>query len=147
MKMMSALILVTALAVSPNFSHAENAKKHRVVFDVSVNEKESLNTLLRNITNLRKAFGPDNVEIEVVAYAKGLDLLAGKEGDIPAGVDKLATEGVNFVACANTLNARQLTQKDLLPKSQVVDSGVAELVRRQEEGWSYIKLASYPDKP
>jgi intracellular sulfur oxidation DsrE/DsrF family protein len=124
------------------------AKLHRVIFDVSVNEAESYKTLLRNIANLKKTFGPENVEIEVVAYSKGLDLFVSKDPELVKGVNSLATEGgVELAACSNTVKARNLAVSDLPEKTKVIDSGVAELVRRQEEGWSYIQLASYQAQP
>jgi len=90
-----------ALGLLNSPAHADNAAapaKHKVVFDLSVNEPESFQALLRNIKNLRKAFGPDNVEIRVVAYSKGLDLLLLKEGELAQAVDGLITEGVTFNA-------------------------------------------------
>jgi intracellular sulfur oxidation DsrE/DsrF family protein len=33
----------------------------------------------------------------------------------------------------------KVTTEDLFPFTSQVDSGVAELVRRQESGWAYIK--------
>jgi len=125
-----------------------SAKLHRVVFDVSVNEAESYKTLLRNVSNLKKTFGADNVQIEVVAYSKGLDLFLSKDPELVKVVDSLATEGgVELAACGVTVKARNVTASDLPEKAKVVDSGLAEIVRRQEEGWSYIKLASYPPQP
>jgi len=133
---------------TPASSTSSSAKVHRVVFDVSVNEAESYKTLLRNIANLKKAFGPENVEIEVVAYSKGLDLFLSKDPELVKGINSLATEGgVELAACSNTVKARNVAVSDLPEKAKVIDSGVAELVRRQEEGWSYIKLASYPAQP
>ena len=44
-----------------------------------------------------------------------------------------------FQAHAGTKN---VTEKDLMPFVTTVDSGVAEVVRKQEEGWSYIKGGS-----
>jgi hypothetical protein len=135
-----------ALGLLNSPAHADNAAapaKHKVVFDLSVNEPESFQALLRNIKNLRKAFGPDNVEIRVVAYSKGLDLLLLKEGELAQAVDGLITEGVTFNACQNTVNAKNAKAEDLRPKTVIVDSGVAELVRLQEQGYNYIKVASY----
>jgi len=34
---------------------------------------------------------------------------------------------------------RNLTDEDLFPFASTVDSGVAELVRKQEAGWAYVK--------
>lgn len=36
----------------------------------------------------------------------------------------------------------RVTKEELLPFAVTVDSGVAEVVRKQEEGWSYIKGGS-----
>jgi len=116
--------------------------KYRVVFDMSVSDPESWNTLLRNITNLKIALG-SNVQIKVVAYSKGLDLLLTKDKDVAAKIGSLEVEGVSFAACNNTIKAKGVTPQELLPQSQVVDSGVAELARLQAEGWSYIKVSNY----
>jgi intracellular sulfur oxidation DsrE/DsrF family protein len=37
------------------------------------------------------------------------------------------------------MRLRKVTTEDLFPFSSQVDSGVAELIRKQEAGWSYIK--------
>jgi intracellular sulfur oxidation DsrE/DsrF family protein len=37
------------------------------------------------------------------------------------------------------MKRKQLTKDDLLPFAITVDSGVAEVVRKQAAGWSYIK--------
>ena len=34
---------------------------------------------------------------------------------------------------------RKVTTEDLFPFASQVDSGVAELIRKQEAGWSYIR--------
>jgi len=41
------------------------------------------------------------------------------------------------------VNAKNAKAEDLRPKTVIVDSGVAELVRLQEQGYNYIKVASY----
>ena len=131
------------VAAFPAAAESVPKAKHKVVFDLSVNDPASFKTLLGNIRNLRKALGPENVQVRVVAYAKGLDLLLLKGGELANEVDQLASEGVTFDVCQNTVKARKAALADLRPKSVVIDSGVAELVRLQEEGWSYIKVASY----
>lgn len=137
------LILVATVAVAI----AAEKPKHRVVFDLSVNEPQSFQALLGNIKNLRKAFGPENVEVRVVTYSRGVELLLLKQGEVAGKVDQLSAEGVIFDACLNTLVAKKVGQTELRPRSVIIDSGVAELARLQEQGWSYIKVASYPPPP
>jgi intracellular sulfur oxidation DsrE/DsrF family protein len=51
-------------------------------------------------------------------------------------------DNITFAACGNTL--QRLTGSGdrirLLPQAMVVDSGVAEIARRQKQGWKYIRI-------
>ena len=49
------------------------------------------------------------------------------------------TGGVAFVGCENTMTRKNMTKDQLVPFALTVDSGVAEVIRKQEQGWSYIK--------
>ena len=51
----------------------------------------------------------------------------------------LAERGVVLAARRTTLQRRHLAQDDLLPFAITVDSGIAEIVRRQTGGWAYLK--------
>jgi intracellular sulfur oxidation DsrE/DsrF family protein len=46
---------------------------------------------------------------------------------------------LTLAACRNSMRDRKITTDDLFPFATTVDSGVAELVRKQEAGWAYIK--------
>ncbi len=37
------------------------------------------------------------------------------------------------------MRAHNLTQADLVPGAEIVPAGIAEVVRKQEAGWTYIK--------
>ena len=50
--------------------------------------------------------------------------------------------GVRFAACENTMRRMNLKMEDLMTFATIVDSGVAEVVRKQESGWSHIKSGS-----
>ena len=66
-------------------------------------------------------------------------MLLNTDTPLAQRIAKEQAAGVEFAACRNTLSARHLTPADLLPSATTVDSGVAEIVRRQEQGWAYIK--------
>ena len=115
------------------------ARKHQVVFQVSVEGQEQWQGVLANLENLQKAFGPESTRIEVVCFGKGIDMLLNTDAPLVQRIAKDKAAGVEFAACRNTLRARHLTPADLLPSATTVDSGIAEIVRRQEQGWAYIK--------
>jgi hypothetical protein len=112
--------------------------KHRVVFQMNM-PSESWNQLLGNVGNIQKAFGAENVQIEVVFYGKGLTALLKTNKDYEERLKKLAADGVVLGACQNSMRLMKVTGDDIFPFSTQVDSGVAELVRKQEAGWTYIR--------
>jgi len=93
--------------------------------------------VLRNTANLIRALEPGAV-IELVTHGPGVELCTGESG-LAAVLADLQSAGATVCACANTLAARGLTAAALLPGVTVVDSGVAHLVRRQRQGWSYLR--------
>ena len=59
--------------------------------------------------------------------------------DIKVTLEKLHATGVVFAVCKNTMNKMQITKEQLVPLATTVDSGVGEVVRKQEAGYAYIK--------
>lgn len=113
-------------------------KTHRIVFEVTMEGPEQWTPALNNVENLRIALGAAT-EIEVVAHSKGLGMLIAKDNALVDRMKKLADAGVVFAACENTMKKKNVTQEQLLPFATTTDSGVAEVVRKQEAGWSYLK--------
>ncbi len=93
--------------------------------------------VLRNINNLRAELGEDT-PTELVAHGPGLDICRTLTPHA-AAVTALITEGVTVAACANTMRSQHLTAEDLIDGVHIVPAGVAELIRKQRAGWSYLK--------
>ena len=134
-KLFCLLVGLTGLAAAQTAA----AKKHQVVLQMNVDGADSWNQLLGNINNVQTAFGADNVAIEVVAYGKGLSLLLKTNATYEERIKAAANKGVVFAACQNSMRLRNVKTEDLFPFSTQVDSGVAELIRKQEAGWIYVR--------
>jgi uncharacterized protein len=114
---------------------------HRVIFELTSDDAEAWNGVLNNVENVKKALGATS--IEVVAHGKGLALLtAASNSDVHDRLKQSADGGVAFAACENTMKRQNLQKDDLVPFATTVDSGVAEVVRKQEAGWSYLRSGS-----
>ncbi len=57
-------------------------------------------------------------------------------------LQRLSQAGVKFAACENTMRRMKIGREALLPFAVPVDSGVAEIVRRQNDGWAYLKAGA-----
>jgi hypothetical protein len=106
---------------------------------MNVADNDSWNQLLGNIGNVQTAFRNDGVQIEVVFYGKGISALLKTNAAFEERLKKAAADGVILAACQNSMRLRKVTSQDIFPFSTEVDSGVAELVRKQEAGFSYIR--------
>lgn len=134
--------VLAAASFAPRvFGEAPKPAQHRVVFELTSDDAQAWDGLLNNVENVQKALGPTS--IEVVAHGKGLAMLTSAKSSPPvqARLKKHADSGVLFAACENTMRKQSLAKDDLVPFAKTVDSGVAEVVRKQESGWSYLRTA------
>jgi intracellular sulfur oxidation DsrE/DsrF family protein len=46
---------------------------------------------------------------------------------------------VSVIACENTMKNQKLARDDMLPKIGYVEAGVVQLMKRQQEGYAYIR--------
>lgn len=113
--------------------------RHRIVFEVNVDGISRWTTILNNVENVQRAFAPEKCEIEVVAHGDGIGLILASNREHRARLETLAASGIVFAACENTMKRKAIKREDLMPFAVTVDAGVAEVVRKQEAGWSYIK--------
>ncbi len=137
-----AALTVVAVATAGSVGRAQEHKAHRVVFEVTSADAQAWQSVLNNVENVQKALGSDATEIRVVAHGGGLGMLLKTNTALAERITSLASPRVKFVACENTMKRRNISKEDLLPASGTVDSGVAEVVRSQEAGWSYLKSGS-----
>lgn len=116
---------------------------HKVVFEVAMDGAEKWEATLRNVENVQKSLGAKFTKIEVVAHGKGVGMVLAKTSlenvELKAKLDQLHAAGVIFAACENTMKREKLDKNDLVKLSTTVDSGVSEVIRKQEQGYAYIK--------
>jgi uncharacterized protein len=113
--------------------------ENRLVFELTSAAPKVWAGLVGNVENAQQALG--QARIEVVAHGDGLDLLvASKNAEIAERLAQLNRAGVVFAACQNTMQRRAIAPDQLSPFATPVDSGVAELARKQLAGWAYLRI-------
>jgi intracellular sulfur oxidation DsrE/DsrF family protein len=136
--LLAGVLMLAALALWRPGSGQESPR-HRIVFEVTGDGTQLWEAVLNNVENARQALGTDATEITVVAHGRGIGLVTQDNAGLASRLARIASPSVHFVACENTMARLKLTRDALLPAVGTVDSGVAEVVRLQEAGWSYIK--------
>ena len=113
--------------------------QHRVVLQLSSNDTLVWKGLINNIKNLKNAWG-DSVLIEVVAHGPGIEFLVRDKTTQQERITYFKSKGVEFAACENTMAVRNISKADIIAEAGFVKSGVGELILKQEQGWSYLKI-------
>lgn len=114
------------------------AQQHKVVFQVSDPAEGKWNLTLNNAHNVQQLLGKDNVKVEIVVYGPGIGMLKA-ESPVANRVAEAVANKVDIVACEQTMKAQKLTQADMLKEIGYVPGGVVELMKRQGEGYAYIR--------
>lgn len=126
-------------AVGQQTNAKENPHVHRVIIELTAESASEWQSVLNHVENLQKAFGTERTEIELVAHGAALAMLQKTNAVQSERIAKIAATGVKFAACENTMRRMKVQRSDLFDSVSTVDSGVAELVRKQEAGWAYLK--------
>lgn len=129
---------LAADAVQPKAAAAKMNDKEKVVFQVSDADPKKWNLALNNVKNVQEALGKDKVDVELVVYGPGIDMLK-LESTAGNRVNDAVADGVRVVACENTMDAQKLTRGDMLKSIGYVPAGVIELIKRQQQGYAYIR--------
>jgi uncharacterized protein len=133
---LAALVVVSALAASANAQPVP--QRNRVVIQVSDGDPAKWNLALNNARNLQTDLGAGNVEIEIVAYGPGIGMLK-LESPVANRIREAKDAGVKVMACENTMTGQKLARVDMLNGIGYVTAGVVEIMRRQQEGWAYLR--------
>ena len=133
----SGAVLAAAL---PLLSRAQSAPavKNRALFQVTDNDPARWNMILNNMINLREGVGNEGVEIELVAYSSGIAMLKA-DSPVKARIADALKSGTIVNGCQNTMSNMKLVPADMVPDITYVPAGVVEVMRKQQQGWAYIR--------
>jgi hypothetical protein len=129
--LIAALLLALCLPL-----HAQ--EKHKVVFQVSDNDPAKWSLALSNARNVQADLGKANVEIEIVAYGPGLAMLK-MESPVAARLAQALDLDIGLLACVNTMENTKTPKSDMYGGIGYVQAGVTHIMKRQKEGWAYIR--------
>jgi intracellular sulfur oxidation DsrE/DsrF family protein len=125
--------------ISVNSFAQTESKDHKIVFQfTNANDTLQQKAFVKQLENITEHW--PKAKYEVVLYNQGLELVMKNNTKYQSRLQALKSKGVKFVVCENTLKNRKIS-KDAFPEILVeyTPAGIAEIVEKQEQGWSYIK--------
>lgn len=127
-----ALVLLTCLSLNAH------GRKTGVVFQISTGSAQTWKVAVRNARNLQQALLPHHARIEIIAFGPGLRMLL-KTSPVAHALLILHRSGVTIDACKRSVLKQDLALAAMSPIVHYIPSGIAEIVRREREGWAYIR--------
>ena len=118
-------------------------KKINVLFHVDESDKWALT--LTNVKNLLDDVGDGELNVEIVANAAAVTIFSSAEaaGETQSVLHErmatISTRGVGIVVCRNALKANHVKEDFLPPFVAVVPAGITEIVKKQMDGFAYVK--------
>jgi uncharacterized protein len=138
----AAVVVTMSIGVPALAADQPRGDQVRVVYHVV----DGLDQASRALVNIRNHLKADpNAKIVVVALGDGIKFLLDGATDrngrsYDAMVGALASQGVEFRVCNNTLEAHGVPASRVILEAKIVPSGVAEIARLQaKEGYVYLR--------
>jgi uncharacterized protein len=129
---------LTLLALSLLITAAAAQKKSSVILHLQSADTLVYRSVVNQIANLKQTI-PD-LSIELVCHGPGIEFLLKERSRYANRLDKMKLKGVSLVGCEYTMSSRNLKKEDLVPFALTVPIGIAEIVKKEADGWLYIKL-------
>lgn len=133
------------LLLSPQLVMASPESKpfaeERIVLQISDAAPFKQTLVLNVASNLVRHYGPDKVDIEIVAFGPGLRLLF-KENANSSRINNLSQSGVSFASCKNTLTKMTSIlghKPPLNSHAKSVPAGVVRIIELENQGYKLIK--------
>ncbi len=120
---------------------------NKVLIHVANDDTQRLAQALDDIEDLLRFYKDSHqrAHVEVVVNGRGMKLVRSDVSVFAERIQRLQREydNVTFAACQNTIDRlareRGIVVR-LLPGVVTIDSGMAEITRRQNQGWTYLQV-------
>lgn len=119
----------------------------RIMLHVTTTDPRRVTIVLDETEALLRqaAASAEPLEIEVLANGEGLDFLRTDTSQVAQRIQQLQQRYTNlsFLACSQTIAQLKLQkgiEVSLLPQTRIIPSALGEVIRRQRQGWTYIKI-------
>jgi uncharacterized protein len=143
------ILVAFALAVAlPSAGRAQQVPlqdkpfaEHKIVLQLSDNDPKKQALVISVAYNLLKAYDPDKIAIEVVAFGPGIDLLRTDNANRKL-IESLISQGVRFDVCENTVDTIERDtgkRPDIIANATPVQVGVGQILHLTENGYTLVR--------
>lgn len=130
------LLAATLLLLASSLVAA--APQNRVVFHVSTAEPSIWKQAINNARNVQKSFSKGNIAIALVIQGNAIGA-ARADSPVAENLAEAIAGGIEVIVCESTMRERNLKREDMYRKVSYTPFAAVEIMKKQQEGWAYIK--------
>jgi intracellular sulfur oxidation DsrE/DsrF family protein len=110
----------------------------KIVLSIGSGKSEDIHHILGSANNILKFYGPEKVQMIIVAYYHGIKAVLLENINIIKRVKALQLYDVEFIACGNTMRSKEIKKEQLLEDVEIATAGLVEIIERQKDGYINI---------
>ncbi len=110
----------------------------KIVLSIGSGKSEDIHHILGSANNILKFYGPEKVEMVIVAYYHGIKSVMLENMNIIKRVKALQLYDVEFIACGNTMRTKNIQEHQLIDDISIATAGLVEIIERQKAGYINI---------
>ena len=136
--MIIATLALAAVAIAATPEHDKGSVTMlKTVVHVNYDDSERQKNALGNLENILHE--DPKADIRVVCHGAGMSLIQKSKTKYADEIKALTEQGVRFFGCENTMKKKAIEKSDLVEGVATVPSGAVEVIRKQQEGYSYFR--------
>lgn len=120
------------------FSSLQAQQSPKIILHLQSADTLVHRSLVNQVTNLKKEF--PNSTIDIICHGPGMEFLLKKKSVYADRIQRQNLRDVTFTGCEFTMTQRNIKREDLVPFARTVPYALADIIRKQQDGWFYIKL-------
>lgn len=133
-KKLSSVLFVFICAAMGACTSVPEVVKERLVIQVSDDNPRTWGQAINVADNLQKGYGAANIQIELVAFGMGINMLKA-EALVASRLRDADAAGVKVYACENSMERFKLKRADMVETVTYVEAGIQHIIARSKEGW------------
>jgi uncharacterized protein len=111
--------------------------QHKIIWEMPNGDTAQQRVLFNQLNNVLTEAA--DTKIEVVFHSNAVYAMLKDSSYFKAQITSLYKKGIVFAVCNNSLKKRSIDPARVIPEAIIVPVAILEIVKKQEDGWSYIK--------
>ena len=131
-------LLTILIVIFSSLSISSQEKNQKIIIDVTSTDNKVYQSVLLTI-GIMTASNP-NTKFDVIAYGEAVPMFMKNQSVVASEIAKhIDNDNVTFTACEVSMSLFNIKKEQLLDGIGTVENAVYDIVKKQGNGWGYIK--------